>query len=170
MAAKPGTVRRLAGFTLVEMVVGMVVLAIALVLIATLLFPLGERAALSVHRAKSAQLGQAVLAQMAGRRVDRDTPAGGGRIASLSCCDQDSSVCAQSGTAPADWTWLDQFHGYQGTPQALLGNDHYQQFTLAIQVQCLSDSAWPDGVKAVDLSVTAPDGEVFLFTQLRGNY
>ncbi|MBY5981739.1 type IV pilus modification PilV family protein [Ferrimonas balearica] len=169
--------RPTAGFTLIEMVVGMVVLAIALVLMATLLFPLAERSAMGLQRAKAAQLGQAVLAELAGRRLDTQTPVGGGPVATLTCCADNAAVCAAAAANPNDpgsWELLDRFDGFSGRADALLGGDLYNGFTVSIAVHCQADTAlganWPGGAKLVEVSVNSPAGERLEFAQVRGNY
>ncbi|MBY6187263.1 type II secretion system GspH family protein [Marinobacter hydrocarbonoclasticus] len=174
MACNPDTRK---GFTLIEMVVGMVVLAIALVLMATLLFPLAERSSMGVQRAKTAQLGQAVLAELAGRRLDVATPLGGGPVATLTCCADNAAVCASAATDPNDpgsWELLDRFDGFSGAADRLLGGELYNGFSLAIAVRCQSAGAlgtpWPGGAKLTEVTVTSPTGESMAFAQLRGNF
>lgn len=169
--------RRSGGFTLIEMVVGMVVLAIALVLMATLLFPLAERSAQGVQRAKAAQLGQAVLAELAGRRLDVATPLGGGAVSALTCCADDAAVCGPAADDPNDpgsWELLDRFDGFNGSADRLLGGDLYSGFQVEIAVRCQAASAlgstWPGGAKLAEVTVTSPAGERIEFAQLRGNF
>ncbi len=169
--------RTACGFTLIEMVVGMVVLGIALVMMATLLFPLAERSAQGVQRAKAAQLGQAVLAELAGRRLDVATPLGGGAVPVLTCCPDDPAVCAAAAAEPdnpGSWELLDRFDGFDGPADRLLGGALYHGFRVAIAVQCQDADAvgtrWPGGAKLTEVTITSPAGERLEFAQLRGNY
>ncbi|MBY5993128.1 prepilin-type N-terminal cleavage/methylation domain-containing protein [Ferrimonas balearica] len=169
--------RRQRGFTLVEMVVGMVVLAIALVLMATLLFPLAERSALGVQRAKGAQLGQAVLAELAGRRLDQATPLGGGPVPGLTCCDDSPAVCAAAAADPSDpgsWELLDRFHDFDDNADALLGGERYDGFEVTIQITCQAPAAlgsdWRGGSKLAQVTILTPGGESLAFSQVRGNF
>ncbi|WP_298440969.1 type II secretion system protein [uncultured Ferrimonas sp.] len=158
------------GFTLLEAVVGMTVLAIALTLLSTLLFPLAERSADAFLRAKSAQVSQAVLAELSGRRFDRATPDGGGQVSPITCCSDDGGLCPGSGGDPRQWQLLDNFDGYSGNAEALLGSGHYQNFQVAIGVSCETGLGWSGGAKLLTVAVTSPSGEVMQFSQLRGNY
>ncbi len=169
--------RRRRGFTLIEMVVGMVVLAIALLLMATLLFPLAERSGAGVQRARGAQLGQAVLAQLAGRPLDIATPQGGGPVATLTCCEDDAAVCAGGADDPEDpasWELLDRFHRFEGSAGRLLGGAGYDRFQVAITVRCQLAGAfgtpWAGGSKLAEVTVITPAGERLGFAQLRGNF
>ncbi|GAA4901845.1 hypothetical protein GCM10023333_39910 [Ferrimonas pelagia] len=151
----------------------MVVLGIALVLLATLLFPLAERAGSGVQRAKAAQLGQAVLAELAGRRLDINTPPGGGEIATLTCCSGSASVCAAAAADPVDpssWLLLDRFDGFSRAANELLPGEDYAGFWLRIGVGCSAPAGWLGAGKLITLEVEAANGESFAFAQLRGNF
>jgi MSHA pilin protein MshD len=153
------------------MVVGMVVLAIALVLLATLLYPLAGQSAHGVHRAKAAQLGQAVLAELAARPLDINTPIGGGTVSTLNC----SRPPSCDDLATKDWALLDCFDGFRGNADSLFDLDghYYQGLNVAIDISCPSNawlSGWLEGAKLVEVTVTAPDGESFDFARVRGNF
>ncbi len=158
------------GFSLLEAVVGMCVLAIMLTGLSTLFWPLSERSADAFLRAKASQLTQAVMAELAGRQFDINTPIGGGMVNSIQCCSDNSSVCRGSGSDPKDWSLLDNFDGYQGSADVLLGDGYYDNFQVAIGVSCAHDLGWLGGAKLLAVTITTPTGEQMNFTQLRGNY
>ncbi|WP_051201950.1 type IV pilus modification PilV family protein [Ferrimonas senticii] len=164
--------KRGAGFTLVELVVGITVLAIALTLLATLLLPLAERSADSLHRAKAAQLAQAVLGELAGRPFDEQTPVGGGTIpfsGALCCAGAQCGDPAQVG----HFHELDQFHGFDGNGEQLLGEPQYARYLVTIAVSCessLTNPTWRGGAKLLTVAITTPSQEILQFQQLRGNF
>ncbi|TKB51214.1 type II secretion system protein [Ferrimonas sediminicola] len=155
------------GFTLLELVVGMVVLAIALVMLATLVFPQAERAAHSLYQVRAAQLGQAVMGELMGRRFDQATPSGGGAVTSLNC----SKVTA--GDEPTRWSFVEDYNGYRGNAAALLGSSAYDRFQLEVDVSCtaaVGSTDWPGGAKIITITAVAPDGSRYPFQLVRGNY
>ncbi|QIZ77915.1 type IV pilus modification PilV family protein [Ferrimonas lipolytica] len=158
------------GFTLIEAVIGMVVLAISLTLLSTLLYPLAERSADAFIRAQNAQVGKAVLAELNGRHFDRTTPAGGGTVTSITCCGDDGNLCPGADSDPREWQLLDNFHNYQGNAEELLGGDHYDRFEVGISVNCQRSAGWQGDAKSITVTVTSPSGEAMKFSQMRGNF
>ncbi|WP_417344925.1 type IV pilus modification PilV family protein [Ferrimonas sp.] len=156
------------GFTLLEMVVGMVVMGIALVMLATLVFPQAERAAQSLYQVRAAQLGQAVMGELMGRQFDRNTPNGGGQVTTLNC----TKVTA--GNDPTAWAFVEDYNGYRGSADDLLGNSSYERFGLEVDVSCNSAAVgstnWSGGAKVISITAVAPDGSRFPFQMVRGNF
>ncbi len=70
--------RRTKGFTLVELVVGMVVLAIALTVITTMLVTQSKDSVEPVHRVRAAELGQSLLNEILSRAYDENSDHNGG--------------------------------------------------------------------------------------------
>ena len=65
------------GFTLVEIIVGLVLSSIAVSLVATLIFPLFERSVGPAFQIRAAELAQSILDDALSRRYDEATPVGG---------------------------------------------------------------------------------------------
>ncbi|WP_026024216.1 type IV pilus modification PilV family protein, partial [Enterovibrio norvegicus] len=61
------------GYTLVELVIGIVVFGVAMVLISTTLFPMFAKSANPHFEARAAALGQAVMNQVLARQFDRNS-------------------------------------------------------------------------------------------------
>jgi len=66
------------GFTLIELVIGMLVIGIAIVMLTSMLFPQADRAASNLHRVRSAELAHSVMNEIWGKRYDQNTNANGG--------------------------------------------------------------------------------------------
>ncbi|USD37272.1 type II secretion system protein [Ferrimonas sp. SCSIO 43195] len=156
------------GFTLIEMVVGMVVLAISLVMLSTLMFPQAERAAQGIYQARAAQAGQVVMGELMARQFDSATPSGGGAVAGLNC------TKVTPGTDPTQWLFLEDFNGYRGSVDDLLGSSSYDRYRVAIDVGCntaaVGATAWSGGAKVVTITISAPDGSPYPYQLVRGNY
>ncbi|WP_232313476.1 type IV pilus modification PilV family protein [Enterovibrio coralii] len=67
------------GYTLVELVIGIVVFGVALVLMGTTLFPMFTKSADPHYEARAAALGQAVMTDVLARQFDQNSDADGSR-------------------------------------------------------------------------------------------
>lgn len=75
-----------AGFTLVEIIVGLVISSIAVSLVATLIFPLYARSVEPVFQIRAAELAQSILDDALSRRYDQATPIGGSPPCDAASC------------------------------------------------------------------------------------
>lgn len=82
------------GFTLIEIIVGMVISTIAISLVATLILPLFARSVEPVFQIRAAELAQSILDDVLSRRYDEATPLGGFPACSASTVPPCSSVAA----------------------------------------------------------------------------
>ncbi|MBT1444111.1 type II secretion system GspH family protein [Shewanella sp. JM162201] len=167
-----------AGFTLVELVVGMVVLSIALVMLSTMLFPQADRAAMSLQRVRSAELAHSIINEIWGKRFDENTNINGGvpacgSPAGLPC----SSVMGpEAGEGRNDFDDVDDYHGL--TQDALMLNsterysDRYPNYRLTVEVSRQSSAAADNSAdsKLIAVHVTTPAGETITYHAQRSNY
>ncbi|MBO2605119.1 prepilin-type N-terminal cleavage/methylation domain-containing protein [Shewanella algae] len=160
------------GFTLIELVIGMLVLGIALVLLTSVLFPQSDHAAQTLHRVRSAELAQAVINEIWGKRYDEHSGANGG----LPACDGLGGVsCTQvsdygpDGESRDQFDDIDDYHGLN--EQSLMLNSslsyqsHYPGYSLSVQV-----SQYQANSKLVTVTVTTPAGEAIRYDVLRSNF
>lgn len=75
-----------AGFTLVEIIVGLVISSIAVSLVATLIFPLYARSVEPIFQIRAAELAQSILDDALSRRYDEATPTGGSPPCDAASC------------------------------------------------------------------------------------
>ncbi len=68
------------GFTLIETIVGIVVLSIAFSIFTTLIYPLANQSAEQVHQIKAAELGQSMINEILGKAFDENSEMSGGMI------------------------------------------------------------------------------------------
>ena len=66
------------GFTLIETIVGIVVLSIAFSIFTTLIFPLANQSAEQVHQIKAAELGQSMINEILAKAFDENSEMSGG--------------------------------------------------------------------------------------------
>ena len=75
------------GFTLIEIIVGIVVLSIAFSIFTTLIYPLANQSAKQVHQIKAAELGQSMINEIIAKAFDDNSDMSGG----IYRCGEDSN-------------------------------------------------------------------------------
>lgn len=186
------------GYTLVELVIGIVVFGVALVLLSTTLFPMFAKSANPHYEARAAALGQAVMNQILARQFDKHSDPNGSR---WRCDENAEAVIAQGIIAPTPipscssplfagmgFFAVEDYIGcwgertactqdHRGPLTALTGGsaDDYRGFTVNIHVEYDSHT-FPDSThndrlyKRIDLYVdTGRFGRVD-FTAYRSNF
>lgn len=78
------------GFTLIETIVGIVVLAVSFSVITTLIYPVGEKSAEQLHLIKATELAQSMLNEIQNKAFDQNSDMAGGLIR----CGESSVVCS----------------------------------------------------------------------------
>jgi len=181
---------RTAGFSLLELVVGMLVLAISLTLLVSVLLPMQTQSGAIWQQVRSAELAQAMLSEIQGRAFDDNTPADGSLLrcdeAGASACVAAFPVCPATGQTAlteeadrADFDDVDDYHCFRASGASLsdvLGQsmaDSYSGYQLAVELSYAgTDYGFASNrlVKKISLTVTAPDGTALLFSSLKGNW
>lgn len=67
------------GFTLVEIIAGIVVLSTAFAIFTSFIYPLSNQSAEQVHQIRAAELGQSMINEILGRAYDENSDMSGGR-------------------------------------------------------------------------------------------
>lgn len=86
-----GSYLRHKGFTLIETIVGMVVLAISFSVLTTLIYPVAQQSADQLHQVKAAELAQSVLNEIQNKAFDENSDMAGGRVR---CGETDADDCS----------------------------------------------------------------------------
>lgn len=175
--------QRNSGFSLIELIIGIVTLAIALTLVFTLLYPQAFRSAEPVLQLRAATLGQALMDEVIAKSFDEQSSRSGG----LQRCDgvggpscTNASNFGPEGETRTTFDDVDDYHLLQVTfPQiANAEGDNlsvrYPNFGFAVDV-CYSDAvgsctASRTAFKRVLITVTTPLGQDFDFSIIKGNY
>lgn len=129
------------GFTLVEVIVGIVMLAISLAIISTLIAPTEQQSADNILQIKAAELGQSVLDDITSRAFDHNSDMSGGRVRcgepSLAINPCTTSLGPETGESRREhFNDVDDFHGYSWETDAE-GNDlhsSYGSFEVSVAV------------------------------------
>lgn len=101
---------RARGFTLVEVIVGMVVFALALGVLTSLFWSQSTRSIEAGFQIRAAELGQGLVDEILGKRFDEATPVGGVPPCTASC----STVSGPEGESRADFDDVDDYQVYCG--------------------------------------------------------
>ena len=168
------------GVTLVEMIVGIVVLAISLSIITSVLGPLFIKSADPWHQVRAAELGQSLMNEIMAKAFDENSS----RSGSLLRCGEPGAIACTVALGPeeaqrSDFDDVDDYHCFRASGASLsdvMGQsmaDSYSGYQLAVELSYAgTDYGFANNrlVKKISLTVTAPDGTALLFTSLKGNW
>ncbi|CAB0150561.1 hypothetical protein PSI9734_01000 [Pseudidiomarina piscicola] len=169
------------GFTLIELIIGVVVLAFAFSLIATLIYPQAIRSAEPVLQIRASNLAQAFIAEIQSKAFDENSSQSGG---SQRCGESGAPPCSTSfgpeGETRDQFDDVDDFHQLEVSQPNLadvLGAnlaDDYRGFEYAIDV-CYSDlqgtcDAAVTPFKRVQVRIATSQSQDFVFSIVKGNY
>src|SRR5690554_3762819 len=174
------------GFTLVELIIGLVVLGLAVVMLAMLFFPQAQRSAEPILQTRAAGLGQALMLEIMSKSFDQHSDRTGGL---LRCGETYAPTCTESTALGPDdseetralFNDVDDYHGLNSIDAPLsdaLGQaigHRYPNFNYAIDV-CYYDveekecSPAITPYKLITITITTPLGQDIGFSAVRGNY
>ncbi len=188
------------GVTLIELIAGIVVLAISLSIITSVLGPLYIKSADPWHQVRAAELGQSLMNEILARSFDENSNRSGGLLR----CDEDGAEkCSCTtpeillglepciGTAGIDYLVfgpngesreyfndVDDFHNFSATGDQITNilNEQliaiYRQYQLNVTVLYAGADAGLDNrqAKKITISVTTPTGTVIDFAAYKGNW
>lgn len=173
------------GFTLIETVIGIVVLAIAFSVLLTLIYPMTEQSADQLHQIKAAELGQSMLNEIQQKAFDENSDKTGGLIrcgeASALACTPNNSLGAEASETRATYDDVDDYNDINkgDTIQNSLNDnsldDLYVGYSVDVTVCNDSDyngecDASTDIAKLIKVTVTTPTGFDIVFSTYRANF
>ncbi|MDE1325648.1 type II secretion system GspH family protein [Vibrio aestuarianus] len=185
MAAK-----RTTGFTLIEMIIVITLIAIAMTGITAALYPRSQQSAEQVLAVKAAELGRAVLDEVMGRAFDENSGPNGGvpecvlvTTTGRETCTLPSELGPDAGeNANTLYNDVDDFHGLTGSVKDVLGADisaDYQRYNVEIKVfyeqnnggvMTGQDAATITDYKRIAVVIIDPSGNRYPFAATRGNF
>ena len=171
------------GFTLIETIVGIVVLSIAFSSFTTLIYPLANQSAEQVHQIKAAELGQSMINEILGKAFDQNSDMSGGFSrcgdAGASPCTPSSEQGGEIGESRESYNDVDDYNGLI-TLATSLGDDiafSEAYIGYAIDVEVITDGNFdgqPDNInniaKLITVIVTTPQDFKFAFSVYRVNF
>jgi len=175
------------GFTLIEIIIGIVMLSISLSIVATLIAPAEEKSADQILQVKAAELGQSLLNDISSRAFDEQSDMTGGLIRCGEPNDGSNDCTATATGTNTDsfgpdagegnrslFDDVDDFHLYQNHFNANNQNLHqgYTNFDLLVEVTYdgLSIGLADNDAKKITVTVTTPLGTAIKFATHKANY
>jgi len=170
------------GFTLIELIIGIVVLSISLSIVSTLIIPAEEKSADQVLQVKAAELGQSILNDISSRAFDENSDMTGSLIRCGEPNDGSNPCTSEANFGPDTgetdrslFNDVDDFHLYQNHFNANNQNLHqgYTNFDLLVEVTYdglsigLSDN---NNAKKITVTVTTPLGTAIKFATHKANF
>lgn len=169
------------GFTLMELVVGMLVMGIAITMMTSMLFPQADRAAKTLHRVRSAELAHGILNEIWGKRYDQFTNANGG-VPACGSSQGGNPVGEACSTVMGpetilgveekrnDYNDVDDYNGLKHTDLMLNSTQSYAAFYPNYRLEVIVGLGTVANTKLITVDVTTPDGEVITYQAVRSNY
>jgi len=166
--------KRQAGLTLVELVMVIVIIAIAIAGVVGAFSLLVGRSADPLNQVRAVSLAQLYMDAILTRNYDESTLVGGGKV------DVEDVDCAMpgpdDGETRATFDDADDYHGLADSPpKDYEGVDlpGYGGFSVRVAVACAGsevDVANDEDAKRIDITITDPSGQDWRFTAYRGNF
>ncbi|WP_333608358.1 type IV pilus modification PilV family protein [Arsukibacterium sp.] len=181
----PRSVRRSVarGVTLIELIAGIVVLAVALSLITSVLGPLYIKSADPWHQVRAAELGHSLMNEILARSFDEQSSRSGSL---LRCNESSANVCTPVANFGPDgsesrlsFNDVDDFDGFIGSGDTVLSNildenlaASYRAYQVAVQVRYAgAEHGFSNGdVKRIVVTVITPTGAQIQFSGYKGNW
>ena len=176
------------GFTLIETIVGMVVLAISFSVLTTLIYPVSQQSADQLHQVKAAELAQSVLNEIQNKAFDNNSDMAGGRVR---CGDIDADDCSTamgpdtetiSGIKETRATFndVDDYDGLVYSAGEIENSqgiiiDLYIGYSMRITVRndANYDGSFPNDIstaKLITVTITTPTDFSMSFSTYRANF
>lgn len=174
------------GFTLIEMVIGIVVFSIAMVMITSLILPRAEQSVDPIFQVRAAKLADTLLNEIRGKAYDNNSNLSQG---TFRCSEDNGNPDIQNdctdeanfgdeGEAPEFFNDVDDYDGFTVSQKPLDGSESYEDIYSGYSyvVNVIYDGNY-DGVsdsltnaKLITVTVTTPNGESLDFATYRSNY
>jgi MSHA pilin protein MshD len=183
------------GFTLVETIIGIVVLSIAFSIFTSLIFPLANQSAVQVHQIRAAELGQSMINEILGKAFDENSDMSGGFYRCGEDQNNDGMVDPVDGETCSAvleneesdkrelFDDVDDYNGLSGIESSLGSDDSLNNiyFGFDVSVSVTSDSNYdgnPDDsnsnvtatAKLITVTVTTPQDSEYVFSVYKVNY
>lgn len=168
------------GFTLIEIIIGIVVLSISMAIILTLIVPAEQHSADQIHQIKAAELGQSMLNEIIGHAFDNNSDMAG----SVWRCNETGKPACTAATALGPeageinrslFNDVDDYNGF--TVHVNAANESldrgYDTFKIAVVVSydgLMLGLANNNLAKRITVTITTPLGTDIAFTGYKSNF
>jgi len=173
------------GFTLIELVVGIVVFSIALVLFTSLMVPQAIRSVDPIFQVRASELGQSLMNEISSKSFDEESDRTGGGDPCDPACTSSINLGPDGSESRTTFDDVDDYHGLNvsdgeiknslNETTVLNDGNLYQGFSVSVSV--VYDAAM-DGTadtavgntKLITVTVTTPNDEDIIFSSFRSQY
>ncbi|WP_306520582.1 prepilin-type N-terminal cleavage/methylation domain-containing protein [Rheinheimera sp.] len=185
---RPG-LKRHSGFTLIELIVGMVVLAIAILMISQIMGPMLVRSTEPWHQVRAAELGHSLMNEIMALSFDENSSRGTNLLrcneTGASACIATLPACPATGLSAATeeasrdlYDDVDDFHclNVDGASLVNVLNQslaaHYKNYQVSVLVSYAGTEVGlaNTAAKKISLTVTTPGGDLIAFAGYKGNW
>jgi len=174
-----------AGFTLIELVIGIIVFSIALTLFTSLIVPQAIRSVDPIFQVRAAELGQSMINEITSKSFDEKSDRSGNETLCDPACIGTINLGPDDDESRTTYDDVDDYHNLNvadanienalGQSTILNGTNLYVGFSLKVTVVYDADM---DGeadntvgnTKLITVTVTTPNDEDIVFSTFRSNY
>lgn len=172
------------GVTLIELIVGIVVLGISLSIITSVLGPLYVKSADPWHQVRAAELGQSFINEILGRSYDQNSNRSGSLLrcneAGALSCTAEANFGPDGNETRLTFNDVDDFHDFTGTGEIFTNildlqpelSDYYRSYKLNVFVAYAGAEFGLNHqqLKRITVVVTTPTGTQIDFAAYKGNW
>lgn len=177
------------GFTLIEMVMGMIAFSVVMTIVISVLAPQATRSADPIFQVRATELAQSLFNEISAKSFDDNSDRTGGNIR---CGDIGAATCTSPtllgpeqiggiSETRVNYNDVDDYHGLSGVANSfgntiiVNGENLYAGYTLAVVVFYDADFNGIDDnligqQKRIQITATMPNNESMVFSQYRSNY
>ncbi|WP_299072294.1 prepilin-type N-terminal cleavage/methylation domain-containing protein [uncultured Paraglaciecola sp.] len=189
-------VKHTQGFTLMELVIGIIVFAVALVLFMSLIVPQAIRSIEPIYQVRATELGQSLMSEIFSKSFDEAS----NRVGESELCSSNIvPLCTTSGNLGPEeggnnresFDDVDDYHGLSESggdikntlnqSVSLGGANLYEGFSATVTVvyddnmdgiddAIVGGSGYIGNTKLITLTITTPSEEAIVFSSFRSNY
>jgi len=170
------------GFTLIELVIGIIVLAVAMLFLTTSYLPLASRSVDPLLEMKASELASALFSELRSKRFDEHSDPDGGRFRcgepGVDACTADTDFGPDGGETRQDFDDIDDYHNLTlvgdaissvaGVPLTGKYSDYRVNFQVSYQGTAVGLTA--ASAKLIVITVTLPKGNTVQYSTIRSNY
>jgi len=175
------------GFTLIEIIVGIVVLSITYAVLTSLIYPLASQSAAQVHQIRAAELGQSMINEILGKAFDENSDMSGGFVRcgeiSASSCTLSANLGADGSEQREDYNDVDDYNSIDFGEEIVNSQGGslstiYTGFTMNVTV--INDSNYSGeyqvGIdddktaKLITITVRSPQSDDYVFSVYKANF
>jgi len=177
------------GFTLIEMIIGIVVFSIAMVMVVSVILPRGEKSVDPIYQVRAAKLATTLLNEISSKAFDHNSNLSQGRFRCnendddgnvVNVCTDANALGPEIGETAITFNDVDDYHLFQNSESVLdtttSYSDLYNGYSFIVNViyddnyDGVSDPNTNFSAKLITVTVTMPNNETLNFATYRSNY